>query len=719
MNAPALNLSRRTLLTAAAAIGGGLLIGFPAGRGGKAEAQPAAKTPVPSAFIRIGSDGKVTFLVPYAEMGQGAYTSQMQILAEELEVDPKGVTVEPAPADDVLYASPILGGQITGGSLSLRGSWITLRAAGAAARMMLVEAAARQWGVPATDCVAENGTVRHAASGRVLGYGALASAAAQLPVPQSPALKPASAYKVVGKPVPRVDTPAKVTGEAKFGIDVRLPGLRYAMVAACPVFGGTVGSVDDAATLKVPGVSQVVRIEDAVAVVARNTWAARKGLAALRVTWNEGANAKLTTADLVAELDAGLDKPGLVAVNTGDAAAAEGKAASRYQAEFRLPILAHAALEPLSCTVHVKDGGCEIWLGSQVLGRAQKAAADALGVPLDKVVAHNHLLGGGFGRRLEHDYVAQAVKLARHVEGPVKITWSREEDMRHDYYRYLNHSRITVGLDAAGQPVSWRHRVVGPNIMARFLPIFDKEGVDLDIISGASGPYDLPNVFIEYTRQEAPSGLNTGNWRGVGATRNVFMVEGVIDELAARARKDPVEYRRGILKGAPRVLAALDIAAEKAGWGKKLPERSGMGVATFADFGSFLAIIAQVKVAKSGQVTVERVVCAIDTGLPVNPDIIRAQIEGGIVFGITAALHGRITVRNGRVLEGNFDTYPVLRMRESPPIDVHIVESTADPGGVGEPGTSGAIAAVVNAVAAATGRRAFTLPIDPDQLKQA
>lgn len=714
-HAPKLALSRRTLLTAAAALGGGLLIGFPL----RARAQAPAQAPVPGAFIRIATDGKVTVIVPYVEMGQGAYTSQMQILAEELEVDPATVAVEAAPPNEPLYANPLLGGQITGGSASLRGAWITLRNAGAAGRMMLIEAAARQWGVPAEGCAAANGEVRHAASGRVLGYGALAAAAAALPVPQSPALKKRADYKVIGRPTPRVDTPAKVTGEAKFGIDVRVPGMRYALVSACPVFGGTVADVDDGAALKVPGVSQVVRIEDAVAVVASNTWAARKGLAALRVTWNEGANAGLTTADLVAELDAGLERQGLVATNIGDAAKAEAGAASRFQADFRLPILAHAALEPLSCTVHVKDGGCEMWLGSQVLGRAQKAAADALGVPPEKVVAHNHLLGGGFGRRLEADYAAQAARLARHVDGPVKITWSREEDMRHDYYRYLNHSRVTVGLDAKGMPVSWHHRVVGPNIMARFLPVYQKDGIDLDIVGGAHGPYDIPNVLVDYVRQEAPNGLNTGNWRGVGATRNVFIVETAMDEIARRAGRDPVEYRRGLMGGSPRTRAVLDIAARMAGWGTKLPERSGMGVAAFSDFGSHLALVAQVRVAKSGHITVERVACAVDTGIPVNPDIIRAQIEGGIVYGITAVLHGKITVAKGRVVEGNFDTYPVLRMRESPQIDVHIVESDADPGGVGEPGTSGAIAAVANAVAAATGKRAFSLPLDPEQFRQA
>jgi isoquinoline 1-oxidoreductase beta subunit len=708
-----LEVDRRGFLTAAVAAGGGLLLGFVVRDGAE-----AAAAPMTNAFIRIDRTGRVTAILPYVEMGQGAYTSQVQILAEELRVDPGQVVAEAAPPDEKLYASPLLGAQITGGSMSLRGAWMALRPAGAAVRMMLIEAAAQRWNVDAAGCHAADGKVIHAASGRTLGYGALADAAARLPLPSAPALTKAADYKVIGTSLPRVDTPDKITGAAVFGIDARPVGVRYAMVAACPVFGGTLAGVDDADALKVTGVQQVVRIENAVAVVANTTWAARKGLAALRIRWNEGSNASLTTADLVAQADAALDRSGLISTNTGDVSAAEATAASRYEATFRLPILAHAAMEPLSCTVHVHGGGCEVWLGSQILGRAQKAAADAAGVPLDRVVMHNHFLGGGFGRRLEVDYVPQAVLIAKQVEGPVKVTWSREEDIQHDYYRYLNHSRVTVGLDATGRPVSWRHKLVGPNIMARWLPGYQKDGVDLDIVEGASGPYDIPNVLIEFARNEAPTGMGTGNWRGVGPTRNVFIVESVIDELAHRAGRDPVDFRRSLMTNAPRARAALDLAAAKAGWGEPLPKRSGRGIATFSGFGSHLGLVAQVRVDRSGRVAVERVVCAVDTGIAVNPDIVRAQIEGGVIYGLSAALYGRVTVARGRVEQGNFDTYPILRMREVPKIDVHIIDSGADPGGVGEPGTSGAIAAVANAVFAATGRRALSLPLDPAQLRE-
>ena len=709
------HLSRRGFLVASLISSGGLLVGFSVSP--RAQSQSPAP-PKPNAFIRIDPQGRVTLILPYVEMGQGAYTSQAQIVAEELEVDPASLILEAAPPDESLYSSPLFGGQITGGSGSLRGAWMTMRSAAAAARVMLIDAGARRWQVRSSACHAENGRVIHKATKRSLGYGELASAAALLPVPRSPALKNPQQFRVVGKPVKRVDTLDKMKGLATYGIDVRPDGVRYAMVAASPVFNGKVASVDDSAALQIKGVRQVVRIDDAVAVVADHTWAARKGLNALKVTWDEGANRSLSTADLVAAADAALERDGLVAVNTGDVNKAEPQAASRYEEVFRLPMLAHAAMEPLSCTVHMKADSCEVWCGSQILGRAHKTAAEAAGLPPEKVVVHNHLLGGGFGRRLETDYVGQAVRLAKHVEGPVKITWSREEDMQHDYYRYHNHSRVTVGLDAAGQPISWRHRVVGPNIMSRFLPIYQKDGIDLDIVDGASGPYAIPNVFIDYSRNEAPPGLTTGNWRGVGPTRNVFIVESVIDELAHRAGKDPVAYRRALVDK-PRAKTVLDLVAAKSNWGEPLAARQGRGVAVFEGFGSFLALVAQVQVDPSGNVRVQRIVCAVDTGIAVNPDIVRAQIEGGITFGVSSALRERITVANGRVQQGNFDSYQLLRMHEAPQIEVHIVASNEDPGGVGEPGTSGAIAAVANAVFAATGKRITSLPIDPKQLQEA
>jgi isoquinoline 1-oxidoreductase beta subunit len=710
-----MKLTRRTLLVAFAAAGGGLALGLPR----PVNAKDAHSVVSLSPFIRIAPDGQVTLIMPYVEMGQGAYTSQVQLLAEELEVDPARIKIEAAPPDEKLYASPLFGGQITGGSGSLRASWTTLRAAGASARMMLIEAAAQQWRVAAADCIAVRGEVLHPVSGRKMGYGEVADAAVRIPVPANPALKHPDNYRLIGKSFHRVDTPDKVRGTALFGIDVRPPGLRYAAVKASPVFNGRLGRVDPADALKVKGVQQVVQLDGAVAVVGATTWAALKGLNALKLEWVNGGDAGVSTADLVAQADNALDAPGLVAINTGNIDSAEASATSTYQATFRLPILAHAALEPINCTVHFDGNECEVWCGSQVAGRAHQAAAEAAGVPPEKVRFHNQLLGGGFGRRLETDYITQAVHIAKQVKGPLKVTWSREEDIRQDYFRYLNHSRVTVALDTAGRPVGWRHRIVGPNIMARFLPIYQKNNVDLDIVDEASGPYEIPNIFVDFARNEAPNGMRTGNWRGVGPTRNVYIVESVIDELAHRAKVDPVAYRRPLLGKAPRSLAMMNLAVEKSGWGTPLPKRSGRGIAVFNGFGSFLAMVAQVRVDDAGKVRVERIVCAVDAGLTVNPDIVRAQIEGGIIFGLSAVLYGRITVANGRIEQGNFDNYPVLRMNEAPPIEIHLQQSSADPGGVGEPGTPGAIAAVANAVYAATGYRAFALPLDPEQIKAA
>ncbi len=665
--------------------------------------------------MRIDRSGRVALILPYVEMGQGAYTAQAQILAEELEVALDSVVLEPAPAAQA-YASPILGEQITGGSLSLRGAWMSMRTAGAAARMMLIDAGAKRWGVGADTCRAENGRVIHS-SGRTLSYGELADDAARLPVPTAPALKSPATFRVVGKPNKRLDSPAKINGTAQFGIDARPQGVLHAMVQACPVYGGKLASVDPAPALRVKGVRQVVKIDDAVAVVADHTWAALKGLRALQPKWNEGANRNLTTADLVAAADAALKRKGLVALNVGDVAKAEVSAAKRFEATYRMPMLARAAMEPLNCTVRLAADRCDVWLGSQIVGRAGKVAAEAAGLPLDRVSVHNQYLGGGFGRRLETDYVTQAVLIAKQVKVPLKVTWSREEDMQHDYYRFHNHSLVTATLDAAGNPVSWHHRVVAPNIMARWLPIFQKDGVDLDAVDDAHGPYDIPNVLVEFTRNEAPAGLNTGNWRGVGPTRNVFVVESAIDEMAHAAGRDPIAYRKAMMSQAPRARAVLEQAERESQWGSTLPPRSGRGVSVFSGFGSHLAIVAQVSVNKSGKVRAERVVCVVDTGIAVNPDIVRAQIEGGVIYGLSAVLYGKVTVDKGRLQQGNFDTYPVVRMDEAPKIEVHIVQSAEEPGGVGEPGTSGIIPAVANAVFAATGKRLRTLPIDPSELR--
>ncbi|WP_225769935.1 xanthine dehydrogenase family protein molybdopterin-binding subunit [Inquilinus sp. Marseille-Q2685] len=705
-------LSRRSFLISAALAGGSLVIGprFAA----------AAEPFIPNPFIRIPQAGPIELVIPSAEMGQGVYTGIATLIAEELEVALEQIRVVPAPADPSRYAHPMLGDQVTGGSVTIRGFWEPMRRAGAAARTMLVAAAARDWGVPASACRAEAGEVVHPESGRRIAYGALAAKAAQEPVPQQVALKPAAEYRLIGKPSPRLDTPDKVNGGALFGLDAHPPGVRFAALAICPTFGGTLKAVEDGDALRVRGVRQVVRLSDAVAVVADNTGAARKGLAALRITWDPGANGGLTTAELERRIDGAMTSgAALVAHESGDAAGAEAAASRGIEVVYRMPILAHTAMEPMNCTVHVRPDACDIWVGTQVAGRARQAAAQVTGLPVEKVVVHNHLLGGGFGRRLDHDNVIVATRVAQQVDGPVQVVWSREEDIRHDSYRYLNRSRLDVRLGPDGMPVSWRHRVVGPAIMARFLPILFKDGIDLDITGGAESPYDIPNKRVEFVRHEGPEGMLTGNWRGVGPTRNAPAVEGGIDEAAHLAGRDPVEYRRQLLGKAPRLRGVLDLAAEHSGWGTPLDADRGRGVAVLADFGSFAALVAQVHVAKDGTLKVERMVCAVDCGQAVNPDILRQQVESGIVYGLSAALYGRLTIAGGAVVEGNFDDSPVLRIHECPPIEVHIVPSTEPPGGVGELGTPGVAPALMNAIFAATGRRLRDLPLDTSQLRRA
>jgi isoquinoline 1-oxidoreductase subunit beta len=712
-------LSRRTFITAAAAVGGGLLLSIglywrkdiaaPAEAGGFA----------PNAFMRINRDGRVTLIVGQVEMGQGTYTSIPMLIAEELEVDLAQVHVEHAPPSDALYRNPLLGFQVTGGSTSVRAFWEPMRRAGATARIMLVAAAADTWKVDVNSCRAEKGEVIHAPTGRKLGYGALADKAATLAVPDKVALKDPRDFKLIGTPAKRLDTPDKVNGKAEFGIDVKIPGMKFATVAACPVIGGKLARVDDTKAKAVKGVRQIVRLDDAVAAVADHMGAARKGLAALDITWDGGANAQFSDADLVSALDEASKRPGAIAKQQGDVAKAMTGAARTIEAVYQQPLLAHATMEPMNCTVHVRPDACDVWVGTQVLTRAQATAAQVTGLPLDKVRVHNHLLGGGFGRRLDIDGITQAVRIARQVEGPVKVVWTREEDMQHDVYRPYYYDRLAAGLDQNGMPVAFSHRVTGSSILARWYPAGFSNGLDSDAVEGAAGPYDFPNLLIDYVRQEPPAGLTTGWWRGVGSTHNSLMVEGFIDELAAAAGKDPVAYRRALLGKAPRARAVLDLVAEKAGWDKPMPAGSGRGVSVILGFGTYVAQIAEVTVGKDGRVRVTRVVCAIDCGRIVNPDTVRAQAEGGTNFGITAALYGEITLKNGRVSQTNFDTYQMLRIDEAPAIDVYVVDSTEAPGGMGEPATACIAPAVVNAVFAATGKRLRKLPIDGTQLKSA
>jgi isoquinoline 1-oxidoreductase subunit beta len=710
-------VSRRRFLQAGAAAGGGLMLslGLPLAN---REAGAAGDVFAPNAFIRIGRDGQIVLTMPYVEMGQGTYTSIPMLIAEELEVDLKQVQLEHAPPNEKLYANPLLGIQATGNSNAIRGAWKPLREAGATARTMLVAAAAKRWNVDPAACRAQSGEVIHTATGRRVTYGELAADAARMPVPDSVALKRPQDFKLIGTPARRLDTPAKVDGTAVYGIDVRLPGMKISTLAQSPVFGGRVKRVDDAAARAVKGVRQIVRLDDAVAVVADHMGAAKKGLADLVIEWDDGPHARLDTGAIVGELEQATRTAGAVAQNTGDVGRAMADAVTKVEATYHVPFLAHATMEPMNCTVHMRKDGCEIWVGSQALARVQAAAATTAGLPLDKVTVHNHLIGGGFGRRLEADGVIRAVQIAQHVDGPLKVVWTREEDIQHDMYRPTFFDRLSAGLDAKGMPVAWNNRFAGSSIIARYLPPAFNNGLDPDTTEGAIDlVYDLPNLHVEYVRVEPP-GIPTAFWRSVGPSHNVFVTESFMDELAAAARQDPVAYRLALLDKNPRAKAVLALAAEKAGWGDKLPPRVGRGVSLQHVFATYMAQVAEVEVAKDGTVRVRRVVCAVDCGTVVNPDTVQAQIQSAVVFGITAALYGEITLKDGRVEQSNFDNYQILRMNEAPDVEVHIVQNSEPPGGMGEAGTSAIVPAVANAIFAATGKRLRKLPVDTAALKQ-
>ncbi len=705
------HLSRRQFLSASAALGGGLLIGFTTSPSIRNAEGAAAATFTPNAFIRIGGDGQIVLTMPYVEMGQGTYTSIPMLIAEELEVDLKQVRLEHAPPNEKLYANPLLGVQATGNSNAIRGSWQPLRQAGAAARTLLVSAAAKRWNVDPASCRAQSGEVRHAPTGRRLKYGELAADAARMPIPEKTELKQPKQFKLIGTPAKRLDTPSKVDGTAVYGIDARPAGVKIATLAQSPVFGGRVKSVDDAKARAVKGVRQIVRLDDAVAVVADHMGAAKKGLAALAIEWDDGPHARLDTSEIVGALEKATLNPGAVAQSIGNTGKAMASAVTRVEAAYQVPFLAHATMEPMNCTVHVRQDGCEIWVGNQALGRAQAAAAKTTGLPLDKVVVHNHLIGGGFGRRLEVDGVTRAVQIAMQVEGPVKVVWSREEDIQHDMYRPVFFDRLSAGLDDKGMPIAWNNRFAGSSIIARWLPPGFNNGLDPDTTEGAIDlVYALPNLHVEYLRVE-PAGIPTAFWRSVGPSHNVFVTESFIDELAAAAKQDPVAYRQALLDKSPRAKAVLELAAQKAGWGKPLPAGVGRGVSVQFVFATYLAQVAEVEVSKDGAVRVRRVVCAVDCGTVVNPDTVRAQIQSAVIFGISAALRGEITVKDGRVQQSNFHDYQVLRMNEAPRIEVHIVSSTEAPGGMGEAGTSAITPAVTNAIFAATGKRIRRLPV--------
>ncbi|MCA0011989.1 molybdopterin-dependent oxidoreductase [Mesorhizobium sp. B292B1B] len=673
----------------------------------------------PNGFIRINPTGAVALVIPMIEMGQGVYTSLSMLLAEELEVKLDEIEVQHAPPNHALYVNSIIGIQNTGGSASVRAFWTPLRQAGSVGRNLLIAAAAKRWNVDPATCRAKDGTVFDASGSKHLSYGELAKAAAKLPVPPAAdvKLKDPKDFTLIGTRAKRVDSSIKVDGRALYGIDTRLPGLKIAAVAISPVLGGEAKTVNEKAVLTVKGVRQVVNIGEAVAVLADHTGAAKKGLEAAAITWDDGPNGKVSNADIVKQLEEESKKPGAVARNDGDAGKALAEAAQRVDAIYQVPFLAHAAMEPMNCTVHLQKDRCDIWVGTQAPTITQSQVAELTGLPKDAIKIHNHLIGGGFGRRLEPDGTILAVKIARHVDGPVKVIWSREEDIQHDMYRPYYLDRLSAGLDVAGKPVAWTHRIAGSSVMARYYPPYVKDGLDPDAVEAAAAPpYALPNIHVDYVRVEPP-GVRTSWWRGVGPTHNVFVVESFIDELAHAAKQDPVAYRKGLLGHNPRALAVLSLAAEKAGWRSALPARHGRGISVQFAYGSYASQVAEVVVAPDGSVKVKRIVCAIDCGIYVNPDTIEAQIQGGTLFGLTAALHGSITFKDGRVEQSNFDSYLPMRIDEVPVVETHLIKNAEAPGGIGEAATAIVSAAVANAIFAATGKRLRSLPFDTDSLK--
>lgn len=660
----------------------------------------------PNAYIRITPDNSITLILPNIEMGQGIYTSSVMLISEELCVDLAQIEIEAAPPGSA---------EITGGSMSIMTEWKPLREAGAAARTVLIQTAATRWGVPPASCTAASGVVTHTASGRTFTFGELAMDAAKLPLPKEPTLKAASDYSLIGKSQHRVDSAIKVNGTAVFGIDINIPDQKIGTVAASPVIGGTLRSLDHDAAMAVRGVVAVLVNEprDAVCVVGDHYWAAHKGLQALRPVWNENDNTHVSTQTIYDQLHDGLKGPAIIPSPKGDADAVIAKSHATYSAVYQQPMLAHATMEPINCTAHVRPDGCDVWVGTQVADRAQETAADVTGLPKEKIAVHSQYIGGGFGRRLEHEYITQCVQFAKQTSYPLKIVWSREEDITRDRYRPAYVDEVTVGLDEKGHVTAMKHRIVGPAVVARWdPPELTKDGYDEDLsVATLITPYTYDAYRLEFARREAP-GVITAWWRGVGGTRGLFVVENFIDELAVKAGVDPIAYRRELAKENARAVAVLDRVAKDSGWSDPVPKGRARGVALQFAFGSYMATVAEIEMPTPDTVIIHRVTAAVDCGQVVNPDQVISQIEGGLIFGFSAALYNEITLENGRVQENNFNTWRVMRMNEAPRrIDVHLITSTEDPGGIGEVGTAAAAPALANAMAAAQGHRYRTLPL--------
>lgn len=710
-------MTRRGFLSASASAAGALMLAFHLPATMRSAQAAPGKTFAPNAYVRIGDDDSVTVVVALVEMGQGTFTSIPMLIAEELEVGLDQVRVEQAPANEKIYGHPLYGLQVTGGSASVQAAWAKLRQAGATARVMLTAAAAQAWSAPVAECRAERGQVTHLPSGRSLRYGQLAGAAALLPVPAEVALKDPSRFRLVGTAAPRVDVAAKVDGSAQFGIDVMLPGMKVAAIAVCPVIGGTLAGVDDKPALQVAGVRCVLRSANAVAVVADHYGAARKGLQALVIRWNEGKSANFSSKVWKDQLSAALKSKGVPRHSEGDVRRAAAGAARRHTAVYESLPQAHMTMEPINCTFHVRRDGCDVWLGTQAPARAQGLVAAVTGLPADKVVIHNYLVGGGFGRKLDADYVETAAHLARQVDFPLKVIFSREEDIQHDAYRPYFLDELVAALDKDGMPVAFTHRVAGSAVIARYAPAWLNNGQDTDVVHTAETPYAIPNKLVEYMRHEPPAGLLTGNWRGVGPTHHAFPNECFIDELALMAKQDPLRYRERLLAKHPRALAVLRLAAQKAGWGAPVAPRSGRGIALVDGWDSYAVLITDVTLADDGTVKITRMVGALDCGIAINPDGVAAQMESGIAYGLSAALYGNLTFARGRVVQSNFHDLQPLRFHEMPALELHTIKSAEKPGGMGEIGTAVAIPSLMNAISAAAGKRLRSYPAPAAQLK--
>lgn len=722
MNKAASEISRRSLLRGALVLGFSLPVATKLKAAnlapGAASLSPTGEVLMPNGFIRIDAQD-ISFIIPNVEMGQGIYTAEAMLIAEELEVRLDQIKVVPAPPNPELYMTPLLHFQGTGGSTSIRSWWEPLRKAGATTRSMLMMAAANRWSVEPSACIAADGHIVHTETGRSLAYTEIAAEAAALPPPTDVPLKDPTTFKLVGKSAKRVDMPGKVDGSAIFGLDVRVPGMKVASVIASPVFGGTLRSVDDLEAMKIPGYHRTIAISNAVAAVADNTWAANRAAAALRILWDDGDNINVSTASIRAELaTASKDGTPIVALNQEGAIEGLSKGVKRVDATYELPFLAHATMEPINTIVHVQPDGCDIWCGTQVPATAVMLAAQITGLPVEKVRMHNQLIGGGFGRRLEADSIAQATTFAKQVDYPLQVVWTREEDIRQDYFRPAYHDHVSAALGADDLPIAMWHRTTGGSVLARFAPAaMGPDGLDSDVVEGSVEiPYDIPKRRVDWVRHDPPKGLPFSWWRGVGPAHNVFVIETFIDELANKAGQDPVEYRAKMLAHNPRALAVLRLAAKESQWATPLPARHGRGVSLHQAFGSFCALVVEVAVWPEGTIKLVKATAAIDCGFTVNPDTMVAQIEGGTLFGLSAALFSGIEFESGKTVQSNFHDYRILRIDEAPRMAVHHIQNAENPGGIGEVGTASAFPALGNALFAATGVRLRVTPFDHKQL---